>query len=97
MNINQHFSNLATKAAQDGADASQLISQRERLFKDKVIPELTKRGANDTAIVQAREKWYSQTDKVMQSAGLLPKAGQNSRSFAKDTFAMFVVLCSFSS
>ena len=84
MNINQHFSNLATKAAQDGADASQLISQRERLFKDKVIPELTKRGANDTAIVQAREKWYSQTDKVMQSAGLLPKAGQNSRSFAKD-------------
>ena len=84
MNINQHFSNLATKAAQDGADASQLISQRERLFKDKVIPELTKRGANDTAIVQAREKWYSQTDKVMQNAGLLPKAGQNSRSFAKD-------------
>lgn len=84
MNINQHFSNLATKAAQDGADASQLISQRERLFKDKVIPELTKRGANDTAIVRAREKWYSQTDKVMQSAGLLPKAGQNSRSFAKD-------------
>ena len=84
MNINQHFSNLAAKAAQDGADASQLISQRERLFKDKVIPELTKRGANDTAIVQAREKWYSQTDKVMQSAGLLPKAGQNSRSFAKD-------------
>jgi len=84
VNINQHFSNLATKAAQDGADASQLISQRERLFKDKVIPELTKRGANDTAIVQAREKWYSQTDKVMQSAGLLPKAGQNSRSFAKD-------------
>ena len=84
MNINQHFSNLATKAAQDGADASQLISQRERLFKDKVIPELTKRGANDTAIVQAREKWYSQTDKVMQSAGLLPKARQNSRSFAKD-------------
>lgn len=84
MNINQHFSNLAAKAAEEGADASQLISQRERLFKDKVIPELTKRGANDTAIVQAREKWYSQTDKVMQSAGLLPKAGQNSRSFAKD-------------
>lgn len=84
MNINQHFSNLAAKAAAEGADASQLISQRERLFKDKVIPELTKRGANDTAIVQAREKWYSQTDKVMQSAGLLPKAGQNSRSFAKD-------------
>ncbi|HRM29223.1 MAG TPA: PLxRFG domain-containing protein [Acinetobacter johnsonii] len=84
MNINQHFSNLAAKAAAEGADASQLISQRERLFKDKVIPELTKRGANDTAIVQAREKWYSQTDKVMQSAGLLPKAGQSSRSFAKD-------------
>lgn len=84
MNINQHFSNLAAKAAEEGADASQLISQRERLFKDKVIPELTKRGANDTAIVQAREKWYSQTDKVMQNAGLLPKAGQNSRSFAKD-------------
>lgn len=84
MNINQHFSNLAAKAAEEGADASQLISQRERLFKDKVIPELTKRGANDTAIVQAREKWYSQTDKVMQSAGLLPKAGQSSRSFAKD-------------
>lgn len=84
MNINQHFSNLAAKAAAEGADANQLISQRERLFKDKVIPELTKRGANDTAIIQAREKWYSQTDKVMQSAGLLPKAGQNSRSFAKD-------------
>lgn len=84
MNINQHFSNLAAKAAAEGADASQLISQRERLFKDKVIPELTKRGANDTAIVRAREKWYSQTDKVMQSAGLLPKAGQSSRSFAKD-------------
>ena len=84
MNINQHFSNLAAKAAEEGADASQLISQRERLFKDKVVPELTKRGANDTAIVQAREKWYSQTDKVMQSAGLLPKAGQSSRSFAKD-------------
>jgi len=84
VNINQHFSNLAAKAAAEGADASQLISQRERLFKDKVIPELTKRGANDTAIVQAREKWYSQTDKVMQSAGLLPKAGQSSRSFAKD-------------
>lgn len=84
MNINQHFSNLAAKAAAEGADASQLISQRERLFKDKVIPELTKRGANDTAIVRAREKWYSQTDKVMQSAGLLPKAGQSSQSFAKD-------------
>lgn len=84
MNINQHFSNLATKAAQDGADASQVISQRNRLFQDKVVPALVERGANDTAIVQAREKWYSQTDKVMQSAGLLPKAGQSSRSFAKD-------------
>ena len=84
MNINQHFINLATKAAQDGADASQVISQRNRLFQDKVVPALVKRGANDTAIVQAREKWYSQTDKVMQSAGLLPKAGQSSRSFAKD-------------
>lgn len=84
MNINQHFINLATKAAQDGADASQVISQRNRLFQDKVVPALVERGANDTAIVQAREKWYSQTDKVMQSAGLLPKAGQNSRSFAKD-------------
>lgn len=84
MNINQHFSNLATKAAEDGTDTSQLLTQRDRLFTDKVIPELVKRKANDTAIVQARKKWNSQTDQVMQSAGLLPKAGQSSQSFAKD-------------
>lgn len=84
MNINQHFSNLVTKAAEQDADTSQLITQRDRLFKDKVIPELVKRQANDTAIAQARNKWNKQTDEVMSNAGLLPKAGQSSRSFAKD-------------
>jgi hypothetical protein len=48
VNINQHFSNLVTKAAEQDADTSQLITQRDRLFKDKVIPELVKRQANDT-------------------------------------------------
>lgn len=84
MNINQHFGNLVTKAAEEGADASQLITQRDRLFKDKVIPELVKRKANDAAIAQARLKFNEQTDTVMSNAGLLPKAGQSSRSFAKD-------------
>lgn len=84
MNINQHFSNLVTKAAEQDADTSQLITQRDRLFKDKVIPELVKRQANDTAIAQARNKWNKQTDEVMSNAGLLPKAGQSSQSFAKD-------------
>ena len=84
MNINQHFGNLVTKAAEEGADASQLITQRDRLFKDKVIPELVKRKANDAAIAQARLKFNRQTDTVMSNAGLLPKAGQSSRSFAKD-------------
>ena len=84
MNINQHFINLATRAAENGANASQIISQRDRLFKDKVVPELVKRNANDAAIAQARTKWNKQTDQVMQSAGLLPKNGQSSTSFAKD-------------
>lgn len=84
MNINQHFSNLVTKAAEQDADTSQLITQRDRLFKDKVIPELVKRQANDTAIAQARNKWNKQTNEVMSNAGLLPKAGQSSQSFAKD-------------
>lgn len=84
MNSNQHFSNLVTKAAEQDADTSQLITQRDRLFKDKVIPELVKRQANDTAIAQARNKWNKQTDEVMSNAGLLPKAGQSSQSFAKD-------------
>lgn len=84
MNINQHFNNLVTKAAEQDTDASQLITQRDRLFKDNIIPELVKRKANDTAIVQARSKWNQQTDQVMSNAGLLPKAGQSSQSFAKD-------------
>ena len=84
MNINQHFSNLVSKAAEEGTNASELITQRDRLFKDKVVPELVKRNANDAAIAQARTKWNSQTNQVMQSAGLLPKAGQSSASFAKD-------------
>lgn len=84
MNITQHFSKLASEAAEKGADASQLLTQRDRLFKDKVIPALVKRNANEAAIAEARIKWNSQTDQVMQSAGLLPKPGQSSKSFAKD-------------
>ncbi|ENV00929.1 PLxRFG domain-containing protein [Acinetobacter variabilis] len=84
MNITQHFSKLASEAAEKGADASQLLTQRDRLFKDKVIPALVKRNANEAAIAEARSKWNSQTDQVMQSAGLLPKPGQSSKSFAKD-------------
>ena len=84
MNITQHFSKLASEAAEKGADASQLLTQRDRLFKDKVVPALVKRNANEAAIAEARIKWNSQTDQVMQSAGLLPKPGQSSKSFAKD-------------
>ncbi|HHX4894655.1 TPA: PLxRFG domain-containing protein [Acinetobacter baumannii] len=84
MNITQHFSKLASEAAEKGADASQLLTQRDRLFKDKVVPALVKRNANEAAIAEARSKWNSQTDQVMQSAGLLPKPGQSSKSFAKD-------------
>ena len=81
VNINQHFLNLAQA---EGANASQLITQRERLFKDKVMPELIKRKANETAILDARSKWFKQTDQVMIGAGLLPKDGQSSQSFKKD-------------
>lgn len=84
MNINQHFNQLVAQAAEADRGTSELLSQRDRLFKDNIIPALVKRGANDADIVNARTKWNQQTDKQMQSAGLLPKSGQNSRSFEKD-------------
>ncbi len=60
MNINQHFSNLATKAAQDGADASQVISQRNRLFQDKVVPAPIKLTERITAWrIEDIEAWMA--------------------------------------
>ena len=84
MNIKQHFSTIAAQAAEQGINANEVISQRERLFKEKIVPALVAKKANDVAIKQARTEWYKQTDQVMQSAGLIPKAGQSSASFAKD-------------
>ena len=84
MNINQHFNQLVAQAAEADRGTSELLSQRDRLFKDNIIPALVKRGANDADIVNARTKWNQQTEKQMQSAGLLPKPGQSSRSFVKD-------------
>lgn len=84
MNIKQHFSTIAAQAAEQGKNANEVISQRERLFKEKIVPALVAKKANDVAIKQARAEWYKQTDQVMQSAGLIPKAGQSSASFEKD-------------
>ncbi|TCB14464.1 PLxRFG domain-containing protein [Acinetobacter sp. ANC 5045] len=84
MNIKQHFSTLVAQAAEQGKDASEIISQRDRLFNETIVPALAKKQANDVAIKQARTAWEKQTDQVMQSAGLIPKAGQSSASFAKD-------------
>ena len=84
MNIKQHFSTIAAQAAEQGKNANEVISQRERLFNEKIVPALVAKKANDVAIKQARTEWYKQTDQVMQSAGLIPKAGQSSASFEKD-------------
>ncbi|WP_180051128.1 PLxRFG domain-containing protein [Acinetobacter sp. YH12211] len=84
MNIKQHFSTIAAQAAEQGKNANEVISQRERLFNEKIVPALVAKKANDVAIKQARAEWYKQTDQVMQSAGLIPKAGQSSASFEKD-------------
>lgn len=84
VNIKQHFSTIAAQAAEQGKNANEVISQRERLFNEKIVPALVAKKANDVAIKQARTEWYKQTDQVMQSAGLIPKAGQSSASFEKD-------------
>ena len=84
MKINEHFQKIVSDANGDESNASNVLSQRDKLFRENIVPALVKKGANDSAISVARANWNKQTDSIMQNAGLIPKAGQSSRSFQKD-------------
>lgn len=84
MKINEHFQKIVSDANGDESNASNVLSQRDKLFRENIVPALVKKGANDSAILVARTNWNKQTDSIMQNAGLIPKAGQSSRSFQKD-------------
>lgn len=85
VNPSQIFNEFIETAAKDGQKkSSDVINERGRIFREVITPQLNKKGANDTDMVNAQRRWNQLTDQVMENYNFLPKNGQSMRSAEKN-------------
>lgn len=84
MSILENYSSYLDKALDQGLSKNDVISERDRLFEQQVLPQLKQRKANATDIANAKERWINKTNVQLKEYKFLPQDGKNDSSAEKD-------------